>query len=285
MNNIKNIVVGLDITKNTTDILKRAFSIAKYDNSTITLVHAIDNGILQNFVSDIDIEKIKKDATSKIEEYIDIVGTLNIQYSILVNEKKPSNFIVNTAKNLNADLIIIGENSEENFESKVFGSTAHNVAQKSNIPLLVIKNAYHHDYDNMVAFSDFSKISLDSLKFANTLFKNNDIKMISIYKQVTEIMLRYKNIYDRKEDIESKIRESNEDEFQKFIKENNINNAQLIEEFHHPKSVLLNYVKTNKNDLVILGSKGINNAHSLLYGSTASFLMENLDSDILIYVP
>lgn len=285
MGNIENIVVGLDISKNIVDILKRAFSVAKQDNSKLTLVHTIENSIYEGFLSNVNMDKMKEDVTSNIEQNLSNIDTLDIQYSIVVDEGTASNLIVNTAKDLNADLIIIGENSEENFKTTVFGATAHNVAQKSNLPLLIIKNTYQRNYSNMVAFSDLSKVSLESVKFANSLFKNDDIKVVSVYKQIGEIELRFHNNYDQKEDIQAEIRKNKENEFQTFTKENNIHNSELIEDLNTTKSVLLNYVKTNKNDLVILGSKGVHNTHSLLYGSTTSFLMENVDSDILIYIP
>lgn len=285
MKNNENITVGLDISKNTTQILKRAFSLAKINNSNITVVHAIDSNWINGFFSNINIEDLKQNAIEKIQNDINSLNTNGISYSIVVEKENPSSFIIDTAKNTNSSLIIIGENSKENFETKVFGTTAHKVAQTSNIPLLIIKNNYQNEYNNMVTFSDLSEVSLSTLNFANTFFNKEDIKVVSVYKQTSEFILRYYNNYEKKDEIQSEIKEKREKEFKNFVKQNNIKNALLIEESHNIKNALFEYVKNNNNDLVILGSRGINDSNSLLYGSTSSYLMENLDSDILIYVP
>ncbi|QFR48980.1 hypothetical protein FJR48_04280 [Sulfurimonas lithotrophica] len=285
MDNFKNIVVGLDISKNSLQILKRAFSLANENKSKITIVHAIDTNWLDSILSDINFEDVKDSAKKEIEKEISSFDTNNIEYSIIVDKKDPSSFIINTAKDIQASLVIIGENSKENFETKVFGTTAHKVAQNSNIPLLIIKNNYNNPYENIVAFTDFSKVSLDGIKFSNDFFNKDDIKVVSAYQQASELTLRYYNNYENKDKIQLKIKEKKEEEFRSFVEQNSIKNAQLLEDTYSVKNILSEYVDKNKNDLVVLGSKGINNSSSLLYGSTSSYLMENLNSDILVFVP
>ena len=48
---------------------------------------------------------------------------------------------------------------------------------------------------------------------------------------------------------------------------------------------LLAYVVKDKADLLVLGSKGVGNLNSFLFGSTTSYLVQNSPTDVLVYVP
>ena len=59
----------------------------------------------------------------------------------------------------------------------------------------------------------------------------------------------------------------------------------MIEGFDPVSEMLLETAKKQKCDLVLLGAHGIKVSDTVLYGSTASFLMKTVPSDVLIYVP
>jgi len=77
----------------------------------------------------------------------------------------------------------------------------------------------------------------------------------------------------------------------KFSKEHRIVHKDKIEvlkrafQLYGVSQVLLAKINEENKDLVVLASNGVNNTDSFLYGSTALFMMENVKSDILIYVP
>lgn len=48
---------------------------------------------------------------------------------------------------------------------------------------------------------------------------------------------------------------------------------------------LLNYIIEDKADLLVLGSKGVDNLNSFVFGSTVSFLLHMSPTDVLVYVP
>lgn len=285
MGDFKNIIVGLDVSKNSVEILKRAFSLSTQNNSELTIVHGIDTNWFSEIFIKSNLEELKEHAITKIEKELKNIETNGIKYNIVVDKETASSLVVDTAKEIDASLIVIGVNSKENFETKVFGSTGHKIAQNSKKPIVIVKNNCKAQYENIVAFSDFSEVSLAAINFSKKFFHKNDIKMVSVYKQASEVILRYYDEYDNKQEVQAEIREKKQEEFKKFIEENNIDNAELIEEFYSISDALLNYVEDDKNDLVVLGSRGVNNSNSFLYGSTTSYLMEHLKKDILVYVP
>ncbi len=48
---------------------------------------------------------------------------------------------------------------------------------------------------------------------------------------------------------------------------------------------LLEYIIKDKSDLLVLGSKGVDNLNSFVFGSTASYLVQSSPTDVLVYVP
>lgn len=285
MENFSNIVVGLDISNNAKEVLNKAFLVAKRNDSKVTIAHAIDTGFFGNFINDEKIEKLKISAIKAIEKELEGVNTQGLSYSIEVQKAKPSILIMDVAKDIDASMIVIGANEKKDFATTILGSTAHNIAQKSHLPLLIVKSKSSEAYKNIVAFTDLSKVSQKSLLFSKAFFNHEVIKCVYAYKKMSEIAFRYQDNYENRDEIEKEIQEFEQEKFDKFVKENNISDAQLIEDRVGVTSALTNFVNQNKNDLVVLGSHGVNNTGSFIYGSTASSLMQSLKCDVLVYIP
>ncbi len=285
MENFNDIVVGLDISNNAKEVLNRAFLVAKRNDSEVTIVHAIDAGFFGKFIKDIKIEKLKISALKAIEKELEGVNTQGLNYSIKVEKTKPSIFVMDIAKEKDACMIIIGANEKKDFTTTILGSTAHNIAQKSNLPLLIVKSNSGEAYKNIVAFTDLSEVSKKSLLFSEEFFHQESIKCVYAYKKMSEIAFRYNDDYENRDEIEQEIQAHEQEKFDKFVKENNIKEAELIEDRVGITNALTSYIAKNANDLVVLGSNGVNNAGSFLYGSTASSLMQSLRCDVLVYIP
>ncbi|WP_415396353.1 universal stress protein [Sulfurimonas sp. CS5] len=285
MENFSNIVVGLDISNNAKEVLNRTFLVAKRNNSKVTIAHAIDTGFLGNFINDEKIEKLKISAIKGIEKELEGVNNQGLSYSIEVQKAKPSILVMDVAKDKDACMIVIGANEKKDFATTILGSTAHNIAQKSHLPLLIVKNNSSESYKNIVAFTDLSEVSQKSLLFSKAFFNHEIIKCVYAYKKMSEIAFRYQDNYENRDEIEQEIQAFEQEKFDKFVKEHSISNAELIEDRVGVTSALTNFVNQNKNDLVVLGSHGVNNTGSFIYGSTSSSLMQSLKCDVLVYIP
>ncbi|RXJ63211.1 universal stress protein, partial [Halarcobacter ebronensis] len=57
MKGFENIVVGLDISKHSTYVLQKAFTLAKENSSKVTIVHAIDKGWFSELFSASNFEE------------------------------------------------------------------------------------------------------------------------------------------------------------------------------------------------------------------------------------
>jgi len=287
MKNFSNIVVGLDISNNAQEVLNRAFLVAKRNDSKVTIVHAVDSGFFGNFIKSENVEKLKDIATKNIKKILEAVDTQSLNYHIEVQNSKPTVLIMNVAKDKEASMIVVGANEKKNFATTVLGSTAHNIAQKSHLPLLIVKNKPNEAYKKIVAFTDISEVSKKSILFSKEFFNQQNIRCVYAYKLMSDEAFALR--YDEKDqevraEIEKKIKIYEQKQFDDFVKQNNIKDAQLIEDRVGVTNALANYVDENANDLVVLGSSGVNDTGARLYGSTASSLMQSLNCDVLVYI-
>lgn len=285
MSKFENIVVGIDISKFSIEVLKRAFLLAKEKDAKLTVVHAIDPNWFESFFSTVDEKDTKGKIKSKIIEKIKKANINSVDYSIIVKKKDPEKLVVDSAKKLKADLIVVGANTKNDSKNKVFGSTTRKISQNSRLPILIVKNSFKKEYSNILAFTDLSKTSEKGIKFAQKFFPNIELKAVYAYKQLNEFMLTFYDSIDKKDKIQDTIVKKAKKEFEAFKKKNNITKGKLVESYFGVDEVLYKTSLKEKCDLAVLGSTGVNNVDSFLIGSTSASLMERLDSDVLVYVP
>jgi len=281
----RNILVGIDFSKSSIEVLKRAFNLVKSTGAKLTIVHAIDKGLFDKYFSRSNDEELITKAKENIEKIITNLQEKNIEYSIVVQISTPTSLIIDMAKEINPSLIVVGVNSIDNFKTKVFGSTSVKIIQNTKLPVLIVKNNCEKDYKDILAFTDLSPISLKSINFTKEFFENSNLKVIHAYKQVNDFTLTFHDSLEHKKEIQEDITQRAKERFEEFKKVNKITNSELIEVYNGISEVLLSKTEEENKDLIVLGSNGVNNADSFLYGSIALYMMENVKNDILIYVP
>ncbi len=287
---LNKIIVGVDNSKIADEVLKRAFLLASGENCSITVVHTISVPWFDTpdyfggeEVKKIDESEIKK----KIEEkVIKLNQDANINCSVLVCRGDVSDKIIHEANQQNAQLIILGAHSKEDLTTKKFGSTAQKITQNSHIPVLVVKNLANQNYKNILVPTDLSDFSQKSILFTKKIFKEGTIKLAYIYQQPVDMDMDFYNLtYEEKLTLNKKIEFYAKNDLKKFKKDVGIEQGDFIESSTIIENDLINFIEKNSTDLVIIGSHGVKNIKSFLFGSTASFLMKESPSDILVYVP
>jgi nucleotide-binding universal stress UspA family protein len=143
-----NIIIPFDFSSHSQkalEIIKDDFE--KYSETRITLVHVIENfPDLISSETGVDV-KIADEYTSEVMETI--TEKLNLiretelkdlkNVNIVIEAGKPENIIVHAAKNIKADLIIMGSHGSGNIIDYFFGSTAYNVSRKAHCSVMIVK--------------------------------------------------------------------------------------------------------------------------------------------------
>ena len=137
---IKNILVPIDGSKNSFRGLDKAISIAKGDSATITGLYVFHLPLLAGIKL---TKKMENDSRTKGTRAIGTAQRLVEKNGIPFKWKtaggKAGDAILNIAKGIKADMIVIGARGLGATKEKFLGSTSNYVMHKSKMPVLVVK--------------------------------------------------------------------------------------------------------------------------------------------------
>ena len=175
---MKRILVPTDFSPQAENALKVAVQMAKKHNSEIYLFHTVElpshlatasnTGALPESIYFIKLTE-KRFADIMERPYLkDVAISQTIGHGEIYDD------ILNTVKEKNIDLIIMGSHGASGFKEMFIGSNTEKVVRTSTIPVLVIKNEHENFEVKDFAFAtDFSEECrtpfTKAQKFANTL--------------------------------------------------------------------------------------------------------------------
>ena len=155
----------------------------------------------------------------------------------------------------------------------------NHIAQNSALPVLVVKNSVDGMYKNILAPTDLSSSSKKSILFAKIAFKFLSIKLVYAYEELDDLAIDYLELNPDKNDNEHVF--IGRSQISIFKEDVDIDDVEMLKKSSPINESLLEYIKKENSDLIILGSSGSDIAGSYL-GSTSAFLLRNAHSDILI---
>ena len=150
---MKKVLIALDYNPTAQKVAEVGFSVAKSMNAEITLLHVITDPVfyatsgyspIMGFQGFVDVSPLQlssvqglKEASLKFLEASKIhLGDKTIQ--TIVKEGDFADSILATAKELKADVIVIGSHSRKWLENVIMGSVTEKVLHHTPIPLLIV---------------------------------------------------------------------------------------------------------------------------------------------------
>ena len=284
MKKVRRILVGIDIFARSSNVLKRAITVAKSNKAELFVVYAVHTpwlSIPSYFGSKevtVDIKGIKKKIETKIEA---LNKKEKVPYNVVVKEGNADEILSYESKLLKVDMIIIGANTSG--KKYFLGSTAEKVAHKSHLPVLIVKESVKDEYKYIVAPTDFQTQSKQSILFVKELFKNAKIKPVHCtetiymegpYTMTGQDLTQYNEV----------AKACAQRDLKTLTKDLSIEKGKLLDGAVNNKKTLLSYINKGSFDLTVIGSRGSVGLNALL-GSMASSIIREAKTDVLVYVP
>jgi nucleotide-binding universal stress UspA family protein len=158
-NRVKKVLIALDYNPTAQKVAESGFTLAKNIGAEIILLHVITDpayysspeyspivgytGHLDNDLMQLDsIAALKKASQEFLDKSKDHLGDETIQ--TLVEEGDYAESILKTAKDLHADIIVMGTHSRKWLENIVMGSVTEKVLNHTSIPLFIIPTKKHN---------------------------------------------------------------------------------------------------------------------------------------------
>lgn len=156
---MQKVLIALDYNPTAQKVAEAGFSMAKAMNAEIILLHVISdpvyysstdyspimgfNGFLEMGHSQPDnVDSLKKASQQFLDKSKQHLGDKTIQTLVLEGDFAES--ILKTAKDLPADIIVMGTHSRKWLENIVMGSVTEKVLNHTTIPLFIIPTKKHN---------------------------------------------------------------------------------------------------------------------------------------------
>ncbi len=145
MEMIKKILVPIDFSDYSKKALQYTVKLAKSFNAELFLVYVIepmvypaDLSMGQMVIPQSEVNLSEKANTELEELATNEIGD-SLKYNILIKTGKPFMEIIETATEVDADLIIIATHGHTGVEHLLFGSTSEKVVRKAPCPVLTLR--------------------------------------------------------------------------------------------------------------------------------------------------
>ena len=157
-NKMKKVLIALDYDPTAQKVAEVGFSLAKTMGAEVILMHVISDPVyysstefspIMGFTGTLDtgpmqlvsIDELKIAAQHFLDKSKHHLGDKTIQTQ--VNEGDFAESILKTAKDLHADIIVMGSHSRRWLENIVMGSVTEEVLHHTSIPLFIIPTRKH----------------------------------------------------------------------------------------------------------------------------------------------
>jgi nucleotide-binding universal stress UspA family protein len=153
---MKQILIALDYEPSAQTIAETGLGLAKAMKAEVTLLHVVTNtayyssldyspimgfsgfggtDIQETFI---EIKKLSQDFLDKSKEHL-----ADASINTIVKEGESSEAIMQTAKEIHADIIVMGSHSRSGLDKILMGSVTEKVLHNTTIPLFIIPTKKH----------------------------------------------------------------------------------------------------------------------------------------------
>ena len=150
---MKKILIAVDYDPSAETIARQGYQLAKSMNAQVVLLHVVADSTyysslnyspIMGFDSFSNMDVIQTDAITGVKEaaqdYLDrtkhFLGDESIE--TIIKDGDFGDGIIETATEMNVDIIVLGTHSRRGLEKILMGSVAEKVMHKSSIPLFII---------------------------------------------------------------------------------------------------------------------------------------------------
>ncbi|MFQ5715121.1 MAG: universal stress protein [Candidatus Scalinduaceae bacterium] len=143
----KRIIVPIDFSDCSRMALEYAAATARAHRSKLTILHVFEESFIEPYVRAANSEEEAQEIVRRIEQvneskYVEFLMKIDlggVEYDRLLRKGIPSNEIVETAREQQAQLIVVGTHGRSGIKHMLIGSDAEEVVRNSPCDIIVVK--------------------------------------------------------------------------------------------------------------------------------------------------
>lgn len=283
----KKILLATDLSHRSDRALDRSVQLARQWGAELLVVHAVEPGVasvrdprdydeLSNWRPPTDPLHA---ARARLQHDL-APESGRVAMDLRVEKGRPIDVVLDVAAREEVDLIVTGVARAEALRRLLLGETVAQLARKSPVPLLVVRDRPRGAYGHVIVATDFEPPARHALETAVRFFPQAAFSLFHAYDIPFVIYLgRY--------EIGQQFEKLGRDAVAKFLDEADIppeisaNMGRLIEH-GLPEGLLRDFGEQSAHHLTVVGSHRGNMLYETLIGSTARKIIDAVPGDVLL---
>ncbi|MGI9508253.1 MAG: universal stress protein [Geminicoccaceae bacterium] len=275
------ILVASDLTAYSDRAFDRAVLLAEENDAALRLLHAIDPNVLPESYVQRNINEAKRDLEHEVQDSgID----KRLSVSVAVGRGDTDKVVVDEARSMQADLIVMGLSHDTALTSIIRGTTIDKVVRSAPCPIVVVKTRARRAYKKIAMAIDLAEPSRQALDVALHAFPEGEFTIIHVDEtgpgdrdgETTDDPKEIERRHQIEDLVTARFAAAGRDGL------GSINGPTLIVEGGKASKALQKHVAELAPDLVVLGTHGRTGVSKLFLGSVAETLLDVLSQDVLV---
>ncbi|WP_026810871.1 universal stress protein [Arenibacter latericius] len=277
MKQLEKILVPVDINGDYSEQINTAIKIARVYNSEIIITHVLSEEARSGSIG------MKRMLLESVNEALDKINDTFKKERIItkkpiIKHGKLIDNILKTATKQDVNLIVAGSGCKVEHDRHKLGSNAERLMRYSHIPIWVVTTKEESGISNFLCPVDFSEPSRTALNSAISLAKdfNAKLRVLGVVEPVLNLSPRY-HLEDLDEENNRRM-EQLEKDMTNFLKDFDFTGVDHTVDLQAGNVALtiVNMVKNNNHDLLIMGTTGRSGLKRVLMGSVTNKVTREL---------
>lgn len=135
---MKTIVAPVDFSAGTSKVIEQTVALAKAFASTVYLLHSVTPIEDSSSKASTDMEEIFREESNMLNQYAQTIRDQGIETHAILIEGVTAITILDEAKNVSADLIVMGTHGHGVIADALLGGASQGVVRKSTCPVHLV---------------------------------------------------------------------------------------------------------------------------------------------------
>jgi nucleotide-binding universal stress UspA family protein len=290
---IQRILCPIDFSATSRRALEHAVAVAKWYESHITALHVIHHPFLpQPPILFAEFPKNepppeRQSLEAELRTWLEVARRAGVRADLLIDEGDPASHILEHAKSLQTDLVVMGTHGLGGVERLMLGSVAEKVLRKARCPVMTVPPpaaaAAKIPYTRLLCPVDFSESSLSALEFAFSIAKESDARLTILH------------VFDWPQDDELLVQRFDGAEFRRAVEDQVRSRLEAlvsndVRVWCKPETKIaygkayrqiLEVAEREGSDLIVIGVRGRNPLDLTLFGSTTNHVVRRASCPVL----
>jgi len=286
----RKILVATDFSSTADSAEKLAYQLARHLGAELHLVHVrvILEDPLMAEEQQLEIERLMSSVDEATKEAFDRTRAGDREIAVrthLVRSVSAAEAIVETASELQCDLIVMGTHGRRGIKHMLLGSVAENVVRSVDVPVLTVRPDIQigtHGPKKILVAHDFSNQSAAAIRTAGDWATVFDAEITILHVVEPVIYPEFYAINVLSDDVMTRLRdratEALDNATMEILGDRPVNTLVLI---GRATNTIIAEAQPENFDLVIMGTRGLTGLEQLVLGSVAESVLRRCPVPLL----